>query len=320
MSLAGHQSPPIFKRGPSPLARLLFLVALSLVILIADLRFRYVEVVRQGLSVVTHPLQLLAAAPVNFLRNATVYFATLVEVQVENADLRRGQLEAAQRLLRFEQLERENRELRSLLGMSDAVASLSIAAEILYDAPDPFSRKVILDRGAHHGVVHGLAVVDANGMIGQVTRVYPVQSEVTLLTDKEQAVPVQVERNGLRGVLVGGGKGLLEMRFVAAGSDLREGDRLVTSGLDGVFLAGLPVARVVAVEPGGDVFMKVQGEPLARVERAIQVLVLGRQSLALPRPDPATALDVGPDAWLDGQPEDDDVDAEEPAPAARAAQ
>lgn len=303
MSLAGHQSPPFFKRGPTPFARLLVLVAVCLVMLVADLRYRYLEVARQVISVATHPLQLAAAAPVDFVRNAGVYFATLVEVQVENAELRRTQLEAAQRLLRFEHLERQNEELRRLLAMSRSLTIHSLAAEILYDAPDPFARKVILDRGTHHGVVAGLAVADARGMIGQVTRVYPIQSEVTLITDKEQAIPVQVERNELRGVLVGGGKGLLEMRFVTNGSDIAPGDRLVTSGLDGIFLAGLPVARVVSVEPDGEVFLKVLGEPLARVERAVQVLVLGRAEPAAPVPRPSEAVDVSADTAPQPQPE-----------------
>ncbi len=291
MSLSGHPSPPMFRSGPTPLARLLVLVAVCLVMLVADLRFRYLEVVRQGLSVVTHPLQVVAAAPVSFLRNAAVYFATLVEVQLENAELRGSQLEAAQRLLRFEQLERENAELRRLLSMAQSLAVDSVAAQILYDAPDPFARKVILDRGARHGISAGLAVVDARGMIGQITRVYPVQSEVTLLTDKDQAVPVQLERNGLRGVLVGSGGGRLDLRFILEGADIRPGDRLVTSGLDGLFLPGLPVAHVVDAQPAtGELFMNVVGEPIARVERALQVLVLGRAEAPPPRPDPRTAL------------------------------
>lgn len=296
MSLVGHQSPPFFRRGPTPVARLLVLVALCLVMLVADLRYRYLEVVRQALSVVTYPLQRVAKTPVDFLRNATVYFATLVEVQVENAELRRSQLEAAQRLLRFEHLERQNEELRMLLGMAQSIGIHSVAAEILYDGPDPFARKVILDKGAHHGVVSGLAVVDSHGMIGQVTRVYPVQSEVTLVTDNEQAIPVQVDRSALRGVIVGAGEGLLEMRFVTADSDIVPGDLLLSSGLDGIFLAGLPVARVVSVEPDGEAFLRVKGEPLARVDRAVQVLVLGRATEATPRPNPADALDLSVDS------------------------
>ncbi|NMG34176.1 rod shape-determining protein MreC [Azoarcus sp. TTM-91] len=289
MSLVGHQPPPIFKRGPAPLARLMLLVCICLTLLVADLKFRYLEVLRQGLSVATYPLQMAAAKPADFVRNASHYFATLIQVQLDNADLRRQQLGSGERLLRFEQLEQENQQLRGLLEMSQRVGVRSVAAEILYNAPDPFSRKVILDRGAQEGVEPGLAVVDAKGVIGQVTRVYPIQSEVTLLTDRNQAIPVQVLRNGLRGVLFGSGQGRLELRFVIASADIQPGDRLVTSGLDGVFLPGLPVAEVAAVDREAEAFARIVCEPLAGIERSVQVLVLGRAELPPPLPQAAPA-------------------------------
>lgn len=266
--------------------RLFLFVSVCLVMLVADLRFRYLEVVRQALSVVTWPLQMAAAAPSDFVRNATVYFATLVEVQKENAGLRQGQVDAAQRLLRFDQVEEENRRLRGLLDMAATVGVRSVAADILYDGPDPFSRKVILNRGSQHGIEAGMAVVNEQGMIGQVTRVYPVQAEVTLLTDRNQAVPVHVARNGLRGVLAGAGQGRLELRFTLSGADVRVGDRLVTSGLDGLFLPGLPVADVVSVDRETQTFAVILCEPVAGVERTTQVLVLTRAELAPPRPEP----------------------------------
>lgn len=286
MSLIGHQAPPIFRQGPTPLVRLFLFVSVCLVMLVADLRFRYLEVVRQALSVVTWPLQMAAAAPSDFVRNATVYFATLVEVQKENAGLRQGQVDAAQRLLRFDQIEEENRRLRGLLDMAATVGVRSVAADILYDGPDPFSRKVILNRGSQHGIEAGMAVVNEQGMIGQVTRVYPVQAEVTLLTDRNQAVPVHVARNGLRGVLAGAGQGRLELRFTLSGADVRVGDRLVTSGLDGLFLPGLPVADVVSVDRETQTFAVILCEPVAGVERTTQVLVLTRTEIVPPRPEP----------------------------------
>ena len=286
MTLAGHQAPPIFNRGPAPLVRLFVFVSLCLVILVADLRFRYLEVFRQALSVVTYPLQMAAATPADFVRNASVYFATLVQVQVENADLRRKQLGTGERLLRYELLEHENERLRGLLEMSQRVSVRSIAADVLYDAPDPFSRKVILDRGAQQGLEPGLAVVDASGVLGQVTRVYPIQSEVTLLTDRNQAIPIQVLRNGLRGVLFGTGQGRLEVKFVIATADIQPGDTLVTSGLDGIFVPGLPVAEIESVDRESDAFARIMCRPLAGVERSTQVLVLGRQVLPPPRPQP----------------------------------
>ena len=285
MSFVGHQPPPIFKRGPAPTARLFAFVTVCLVLLVADLRFRYLEVMRDALSVMTYPMQMAAATPADFVLNASHYFATLIEVQRENADLRRQQLSSGERLLRFELLELENQRLRELLDMSRRIEVKSIAADILYNAPDPFARKVILDRGAQQGVEAGLAVVDAKGVVGQVTRVHPVQSEVTLLTDRNQSIPVSVLRNGVRGVLFGSGPGGLEMRFVLADADVREGDQLVTSGLDGVFVPGLPVAKVVGVDRASDAFARIECEPLAAIETSVQVLVIGRT--AYPPPPPA---------------------------------
>lgn len=286
MSFVGHQPPPIFKRGLAPLARLFMFVALCLVLLVADLRFRYLEVVRNGLSVITYPLQMAASTPADVVRNAARYFGTLIDVQLENAELRRHQLDVGERLLRFDHLERENAELRGLLEMSQRIAVRSVAADILYNAPDPFARKVILDRGAQQGVEPGLAVVDAQGVIGQVTRVHPIQSEVTLLTDRRQSIPVSVVRNGVRGVLYGTGRGSLEMRHVLADVDIQPGDQLVTSGLDGVYVPGLPVAKVLSVNREADAFARIDCEPLAAIERSVQVLVVGRT--AYPPPPPAS--------------------------------
>lgn len=289
MSLVGHKPPPIFRRGPAPLVRLLLFVGLCLAMLVSDLRFRYLEVFRHALTVVTYPLQMAAATPADVVRNASVYFATLVEVQRDNAELRRQQLGSGERLLRFELLEQENAHLRGLLEMSKRVQTRSIAADILYNAPDPFARKVILDRGTQQGVEAGLAVVDANGVIGQVTRVHPVQSEVTLLTDRNQSIPVSVVRNGVRGVLYGVGRGMLEMRHVLAEVDIQPGDRLVTSGLDGIFVPGLPVATVTRVDRDQDAFARIECEPLAAIERSVQVLVIGRAAYPPPPPPPEPA-------------------------------
>ena len=287
MSFVGHQPPPIFKRGPAPLARLFVFVAVCLALLVADLRFRYLEVMRNALSVVTYPLQMAASTPADVVRNASRYFGTLIDVQLENADLRRLQLGAGERLLRFEHLEQENAHLRELLQMSRRIETRSIAADILYNAPDPFARKVILDRGAQQGVEPGLAVVDANGVIGQITRVHPIQAEVTLLTDRNQSIPVSVVRNGVRGVLYGVGRGMLEMRHVLADVDIQPGDQLVTSGLDGVFVPGLPVATVTRVNRDADAFARIECEPLAAIERSVQVLVIGRAAYPPPPPPPA---------------------------------
>lgn len=286
MSVVGHQPPPIFRRGLTPRARFALYASICLVLLVADLRFRYLEVVRSTLAVVTWPLQMAAAKPAEVVGNARRYFGTLIDIQLENAELRRQQLGVGERLLRHDQLERENAELRALLQMSQRIEVRSIAADILYNAPDPFARKVIIDRGARQGVEAGLAVLDARGVIGQVTRVSPIQAEVTLLTDRNQAIPVSVLRTGARGVLYGMGRSALEMRHVLADVDVQVGDQLVTSGLDGIFVPGLPVATVTLVDRDTGTFARIECAPLAAVERSVQVLVLGRA--AYPPPPMAT--------------------------------
>lgn len=281
MSVVGHQPPPFFKRGPAPLARLAFFVILSLSLLVLDLKYRYLELARQGLAVVLYPLQRAAYTPVDLYEQLGDYFSSLTAVQRENAQLKRKELESANWLLRQQHLELENQRLRELLDMKARQPVSGTLAEILYAARDPFSRRVVVDKGSQHGIAAGQAVVDEAGVLGQVTRTFPLQSEVTLVTDKNQAIPVKIVRNGLRTVLFGASGGQLELRFLAANADVQPGDLLVTSGLDGVYLPGLPVAKVLRVDRDAAYsFARILCEPVAGVEKHGQVLVLGlRESL-----------------------------------------
>ena len=158
-------------------------------------------------------------------------------------------------------------------------------AEILYDARDPSTRRIIVNRGSRDDITPGLPVIDHAGVVGQVTRVFPFTSEVTLLTDKDQAIPVQVLRSGLRSIVYGrGNSGLLDLRFVAQDADIQVGDVLVTSGLDGMYPAGLAVARVTQVEKATGSFGRVVGQPLAGIDRNRQVLVIMSNHALPPRP------------------------------------
>ncbi len=183
--------------------------------------------------------------------------------------------------------------MRALLDLSQKVTTRSTPADVQYDMRDPFTQKVVISRGSQQGVQNGSPVVTEDGMIGQVTRVFPLQSEVTLLTDKDQAVPVEVVRTGLRSVVYGTASGsTLELRFVPISADLVAGDELVTSGLDGVYPPGLPVAKVVRVDKQADTaFARVICLPIAAVRGARDVLVLHYESNIPPRPEePASAL------------------------------
>ncbi|MEC5384826.1 rod shape-determining protein MreC [Uliginosibacterium sp. H3] len=287
----GHQPPPFFRRGLPLSAKLTIYVALSLALLVGDLQMSYLTTLRQGVAILTYPLQIAAATPAEFARNVSNYFNGLISLQRENERLRADRLQAAKQLLRSTQLEQENTELRGLLDMRERVKVTSIAAEVLFTARDPFSRKVILDKGGNQGVEPGLAVVDAAGVLGQVTRVFPLHAEVTLLSDKEQAIPVLIERSGLRAVMFGTGSGLTELRYLAANADVRVGDRILTSGLDGVFVPGLPVATVIrASRDAAESFGRILCLPIGGVERSGDVLVLGRAG-ALPKRPQEEALD-----------------------------
>ena len=286
-----HVPPPFFKRGPAPLVRLAFFASLSLALLVLDARFRYAEGLRQALVLAAQPLQELAALPGALAGRIAGYFSSQTQLRDDNAALRRQLLEASQTVQRLEAALAETEQLRRLAGVAERRAAKAMAAEILYNARDPYARKVIIDRGVQQGVQAGAPVVDEIGVIGQVTRVYPSASEVTLLIDKDQAIPVQVVRNGLRAVAFGGGvSGMLELRFMAANAEIEAGDRLVTSGLDGVYPPGLAVATVTRVErDAANSFARILCQPAAGIERGRFVLVLGTAARAAPYPEEATA-------------------------------
>jgi rod shape-determining protein MreC len=298
-----HQPPPFFKRGPAPLARLSFYAMLSLALLFVDSRFQTLELLRQGVSLFTHPLQQAVQAPIEFLQNlqkSADYFSDLSRLEEENILLKRAQWSSAETLLRTQQLEIENERLRKLLEISERQKISGRVAQILYAARDPFSRRVVVDKGQQDQLSAGQPVVDGAGIVGQVTRVFPFVSEITLITDKDQAIPVQILRTGQRSVVFGLGDGQLELRFFPLNADVQNGDMLITSGLDGVFPSGLPVAKVSHIERDSSyTFARIYCLPIAGVENFGEVMVLNpREALAIPEqltqsPAPASTAKTG---------------------------
>lgn len=275
-----YTPPPFFKRGPSLLTRLSFFAVLSLVLLYADARFHYMESMRKVVAIVIYPLQQLADMPGQLTERVGSFFVTQSALQRENERLARENFLNATRLQTQEALLEENRHLRELLDMRKRTEQTAVGAEILYFARDPFGRKVIVDKGTAQNVQEGAAVVDDTGLIGQVTRAFPWTAEISLITDREQVVPVQVVRNGLRAVVFGiGYDGALELRYMPVNADIENGDVLVTSGIDGVYPAGLPVAVVSNIERNAAYpFARITCTPTAGVNRHKQVLVLSRLS------------------------------------------
>ncbi len=288
------EPPPFFHRGPSPLARLAFFGLLSLALLFVDTRYRYLENVRQVVAIALYPVQRAVQLPGEAFGYVSAYFASQRRLADENAAAKEQLLAQAPAVQGFPLLDQENAQLRAMLKMAARFPGVTTAAEVLYSGRDPFTQKVIVDKGDVAGVQLGEAVIDEIGVVGQVTRVFPYMSEVTLVTDKDHAVPVKVERSGLRSVMYGAGTARLpELRFMAPNAEIQQGDKLVTSGIDGTYPAGLAVALVASVErETGQVFARVTCKPLAGVERDGQVLILSRTAATLARPDEPAEADV----------------------------
>jgi rod shape-determining protein MreC len=282
--------PPFFKQGPSALSKLMVFSALALFLMVADVRFRITQPLRAAVATVLYPVQWLAMRPVLLVRNGGEYFQDLQAAQANEAAARQRLAVQAQRTGQVEQLELENTRLRKLLALRDKISTPGQAAEVLYDAADPYTRKIIIDKGLAQGIEAGSPVIDEAGVLGQVTRVHPLISEVTLVIDSDQAIPVLNARTGARSVAFGDPThgGALELRFMAGNADVQAGDLLTTSGVDGIYPAGLPVARVDRVERRADsAFARIYCVPQALVTGAKHVMVLKPVSVQIPpRPAP----------------------------------
>jgi rod shape-determining protein MreC len=271
-----QQAPAFFARGPSPLARLTFFTALSLALMATDSRLQYLANVRENLMTLLHPLQVIASAPLQLYQNTDEYFSTHHYLLAENARLKKQALMQGIALQRMNLLNLENANLRNMLDAKQSLAETSTLAEIIHVGRDSFTKKIIVNRGKNHHVITGAAAVDAKGVIGQVTRTYPSSSEITLITDKSLAIPVQIERNGLRAIAFGHGRdNTLDLPYLPANVDIKRGDKLVTSGIDGVYPAGLAVATVIEMRTTQDSpFAHIICAPTGGVENDRQVLLV----------------------------------------------
>ncbi len=286
--------PPFFRQGSSALSKLTVFSALALFLMVADVRFRVTQPVRAVLASALYPAQWMVLQPVAWARQISGYFQNLGAAQAAQEQAQRKLGLQSQRAGQVEQLMLENERLRRLLALRTRPDTAARAAQVLYDAADPFSRKVIIDRGFVDGIAAGSPVVDETGVLGQVTRVYASVSEVTLVVDRDLAIPVLNTRTGARGVAFGDAGatgGGLELRYMAANADVLPGDLLATSGVDGVYPAGLQVASVDKVERRGDTaFARILLRPVALVAGVIHVMVLKPvDSEIAPRPAPDTA-------------------------------
>lgn len=287
--------PPFFRQGPSALTKLTFCAALALLLMVADTRFHVTQPLRAAAAAALHPLQRTLLVPVDALGEARDYFLGLHTALAREEAARIELARQSERAMRTELLLQENKRLRALLELRPGLDVQSQAAQVLYEAPDPYSRKVVIDRGSTNGIALASPVINEAGVLGQVTRVYLSSSEVTLLADKDAAIPVLNSRTGVRSAAFGGTAalgGAMEMRFMAGSADVQVGDLLSTSGVDGVYPPGLPVAKVTAVDRKADSgFARILLAPLATSDGVRHVLVLEPVGLQMPaRPEaPADA-------------------------------
>ena len=288
--------PPFFRQGPSALTKLTLCSALALFLMVADTRFQLMQPLRAVIATVLHPAQRLLLVPVRLWQGGGDYVRGLQEAQAAQTRAQRTLVEQAERSAQVETLQTENARLRALLALQPRLQVRQQAAEVLYVATDPYSRKLVVNRGRQHDVVEGSPVINEQGVVGQVTRVYPLTSEVTLLTDKDAAIPLLNTRTQQRGAAFGvsgpiGSEGGLELRFVASSSDVQVGDVFTTSGVDGVYPPGVSVARVASVDrQSQDSFARVVLTPTAASDNLRHVLLL--EPLSKQMPPPPAALEA----------------------------
>lgn len=285
------QSFKFFNRGPSPAVRMVFFTVLSLLLLFIDARYRYLESTRSVLSVLVSPVQRLATLPSLLWKQAGDFFNTQRSLVDENKSLHQQHQREAAQLLQFQALQQENQQLRNLLALPQRNEFNAQLAEIVYAERDVFKRKILINKGSDANVQTGQVAMDDHGIVGQITRVYPWLSEVTLITEKDHAVPVQVLRNGLRTILFGAGDtSQLSLRYMPVSSDIQNGDVLVTSGIDGIYPPGIPVAKVEKIERDAAYpFARVTCLPLAGVDKHRHLLILSSRTKLPERPIEAQA-------------------------------
>ena len=286
--------PPFFRQGPSALTKLTLCSALALFLMVADTRFKVTLPLRAALATALHYPQQALLVPVDAWKTGSDYLLGLQHALSSEAEARRELASQSERALRVEQLLQENTRLRALLDLRAGLTVRSRTAQVLYEAPDPYSRKFIIDRGASDGIVLASPVINERGVLGQVTRVYPLSAEVTLLTDKEAAIPVLNTRTQSRNAAFGSATvpgGGMELRFMAGNADVQAGDMLTTSGVDGVYPPGLPVAKVASVDRKLDSgFARIVLTPASPPDGVRHLLVLEPTGLQMP-PRPEAAAD-----------------------------
>jgi rod shape-determining protein MreC len=282
-------SRPIIGRGPPLWAGLFFLSIVSVVVMVLDHRGGYLDTVRVWMSAAASPIYAVVQTPYQLWTWLSGSVADRAHLRTENEQLTEQLRVARSKLLQFAALSEENRRLREIREASKGVSERTLIAEIINVSVQPFRHMVVINKGVDDGVFRGQPVLDAFGVVGQVILVGKSTATLMLITDAEHAVPVQVNRNGIRSIAMGTGEDAkLSLPYLTVESDVRRGDLLVSSGLDEIFPAGYPVAKVTKVERNAnDTFALVEARPLAQLDRDREVLLLWANKPKVPAPEAA---------------------------------
>jgi len=286
----------IFTRGPSAGARVLLFSLLSIVLMSMDHRQQHVETLRNALSLLVYPVQRLVNVPADSVRWVSEQLTSKEELRTEIQGLKQENFFYRSQLRKLTVTEVENRRLRLLLQSSEDLPERTIIAELINVDADPYRHQILINKGSRQGSYMGAPVLDAEGVIGQVLHAGPLSSVVVLVTDPSHALPVQVDRNGMRGIVRGTGRySELVLPYMQINADVEVGDLLITSGLGGRFPRGYPVGRVshISQDPGQP-FLRVVAQPTADLDRVREVLLL----MAPPKPPavPNEQVDTDPSA------------------------
>jgi rod shape-determining protein MreC len=270
---------PIFKHGPSPQYRVILMLICSALLIFFDHKMTSFERVRGYLQSLVSPLQYLATAPKQLLDWSVDNMVTKKQLVEDNKTLKMNELVYKERAIQLRIVQQENDRLRALLHSPVRVNVKTMLAEILSVDGDPYSQQVVINRGANDDVHEGQAIVDDQGVVGQILHAGTITSRVLLITDVSHAVPVRIERNGTRLVASGTGNiNRMSINHVSNSTDIKPGDLLVTSGLGGKYPEGYPVARVTIVKKDESrPFAYVQSEPIAQINRLRYLLLLWPQ-------------------------------------------
>jgi len=275
--IKSHQrSSKLFNKGPSLLSKLLLLTFISIILMGVDFRFHYLKEIRQFTNVFTKPLHAVLNLPNDIYNVTAQYFSNQSRLIHDNETLKLDIDQLKGDLQRLDFIDQENDRLRNLLEVKNTHKFKTEAVSIIYSRFDPFNQKIIIDGGQNKDFQPGQPVIDALGLVGQISSVYPETSEVTLIIDKKMSVPIQIQRNGLRAITNGNGQNeTISLSYLPNSVDVVKGDILKTSGIDTIYPEGIAVAEVLEINHDPKLpFAKIICKPLSAIHNHSHVLVV----------------------------------------------